>query len=81
MGGGWWVVGGWWMAARSLLDMAKYRQKMKLPPFVSCFIPGTMCSRTNQLTAPRVPCVLLYVLLHFLFPVSYKVCRIKGVQQ
>ena len=48
------------MAARSLPEMAEYRQKMKLPPFVSCFIQG----RTNQLTAPRVPGILLYVLLH-----------------
>ena len=82
------------MATRSRPEMAKYRQNMKLPPFVSCFIPGTRSSRTNQptalayqvycctycctfcflihtrssctkqLTAPRVPGVLLYVLLH-----------------
>ena len=60
--GGWWVVGGWWMAARSLPEMAEYRQKMKLPP--SGFLFHTRSSRTNQLTAPRVPGVLLYVLLH-----------------
>ena len=42
VGGGWvwWMVGGgwvWWTAARSLPEMAEYRQKMKLPPSVSCF--------------------------------------------
>ena len=62
------------MAARSLPEMAEYRHKVKLPPFASCFIPGYMVLK-NQLTAPRVPGVLLYVLLHFLFPVSYKVLK------
>ena len=71
---GWWVVGGWWMAARSLPEMAEYRQKMKLHRFVSFFIPGYKALK-NQLTAPRAPGVLLYVLLHFLFPVSYKVLK------
>ena len=33
--GGWWVVGGWWTAARSLPEMAEYRQKMNPPPSVS----------------------------------------------
>ena len=51
------------MAARSLPEMAEYRQKMKLPPFASCFIPGYKVLK-NQPTAPRVPGVLLYVLLH-----------------
>ena len=60
--GGWWVVGEWWTAACSLPEMAEYRQKMKLPPSV-CFLFHARSSRTNQITAPRVPGVLLYVLL------------------
>ena len=46
------------MAARSLPEMAEYREKMKLPPSVSCFIQGP-----QESTAPRVPGVLC-VLLH-----------------
>ena len=49
------------MAARSLPEMAEYRQKMK---FTICFLFHARSSRTNQLTAPRAPGVLLYVLLH-----------------
>ena len=62
--GRWWVVGGWWMAARFLPEMAEYRQKMKFPPFVSCFIQGpqepTNCSTCTRCTAVRTA-ALLYV--------------------
>ena len=60
--GAWWVVGGWWAATRPLPEMAEYLQKRNSPPV--CFLFHTRSSRTNQLTAPRVPGVLLYVLLH-----------------
>ena len=60
--GGGWVVGGWWMAARSLPEMAEYRQKMKLPPFVSCFIQGPQepnnCSPRTRCTAVRTAALL-----------------------
>ena len=52
---GWMVGGGWWMAARSLPEMAEYRQKMKLPPSVSCFIQGSNNQPTN--CSPRTGAV------------------------
>ena len=56
------------MAARSLPEMAEYRQKMKLPPSFSCFIQGPQESTNKLLPAYQVYCstycctaVLLYV--------------------
>ena len=57
------MVGGGWVAdGGSLPEMAEYRQKNETPPV--CFLFHTTSSRTNQLTAPPVPGVLLYVVLH-----------------
>ena len=53
---GGWVVGGWRMAARSLPEMAEYRQKLKLPPFVSCFIQGPQESTNKLLPAYQLYC-------------------------
>ena len=44
--------------------------KNETPPV--CFLFHTRSSRTNQLTAPRVPGVLLYVLLHYCTAVCSK---------
>ena len=54
-----WVVRGWWVAARSFPEMAEYRQTKNPRLF-----PVSYKVLKNQLTAPRVQGVLLYVLLH-----------------
>ena len=56
------------MAARLLPEMAEYRQKMKLPPSVSCFIQGPQEPINKLLPVYQVYCctycctaALLYV--------------------
>ena len=56
--GGWWVEDGGSLAPRD----GRVSSKNETPPV--CFLFHTRSSRTNQTTAPRVPDVLLYVLLH-----------------
>ena len=61
--GGWWVGGGWVVDGGSLASRdGRVSSKNETPPV--CFLFHTRSSRTNQLTAPRVQSVLLYVLLH-----------------
>ena len=64
MGGGWVVDGS--LASRD----GRTSSKNETPPV--CFLFHTRSSRTNQLTAPRVPGVLLYVLLHYCTAVCSK---------
>ena len=58
MVGGGWVVDGGSLAPRD----GRVSSKNETPPV--CFLCHANSSKTNQLTAPRVPGVLLYVLLH-----------------
>ena len=58
MVGGGWVVDGGSLAPRD----GRVSSKNETSPV--CFLFHTRSSRTNQLTASRVPGVLLYVLLH-----------------
>ena len=60
-------MGGWWVAARSLPEMAEYRQKMKLPPSLS----------KNEPSKRPAYQVLLYVLLHCCAAVCSK-CLVGG---
>ena len=57
MGGGW-VVDGGSLAPRD----GRLSSKFEASPV--CFLFHIRSSRTNQLTAPRVPGVMLYILLH-----------------
>ena len=61
--GAWWVVGGRVVDGGSLTPRDGRVSSTNEIPHV-CFLFHTRSSRTNQLTAPRVPGVLLYVLLH-----------------
>ena len=68
--GGGWVMGGWWMGGGWVVDGGslaprdgRVSSSKNETPLV-CFLLHTRSSRTNLLTAPRVPGVLLYVLLH-----------------
>ena len=60
-----WVHGGWWVCGgRRLARSPRWPSIVKNDPPSVCFLFHTRSARTNQLTAPRVPGVLLYVLLH-----------------
>ena len=63
VGGGWVLGGGWVVDGGSPAPRdGRVSSKKEFPPV--CFLFHTRSSRTNQLTVPRVPRVLLYVLLH-----------------
>ena len=62
--GGWWMGGGWVADGGSLAPRDGRVSSSKNETPLVCFLLHTRSSRTNLLTAPRVPGVLLYVLLH-----------------
>ena len=58
------MVGGGWVVGSGLLAPRDGRVSSKNENFPRLLLFHTKSSRTNPLTAPRVPGVLLYVLLH-----------------
>ena len=57
-------TGGWWVEDGGSLEPRDGRVSSKNETAPVCILFHTRSSRTNQVTAPRVPGVLLYVLLH-----------------
>ena len=64
VGGGWWVVGGWWMGGGWRLARSPRWPRIVKKRNLPRLFPVSYKVLKNQLTAPRVPGVLLYVLLH-----------------
>ena len=67
------MVGGGWVVDAASLAPRDGRVSSINETLPVCFLFHTRSSRTNQLTAPRVPGVLLYVLLHCCIAVVYVV--------